>query len=142
MKIKIFIAIIFALHVVSMPGCKKSEIKTQLAMFDRSLDSYSAALRWARYGQAARFHITEDGEAILVDLKSLEDIAVTSVRLLSKKKIPNTDSELSVRIHISAEIDYFHKQQSTLKKTQLTQQWWYDKKQKLWLTDSDFPEFK
>lgn len=130
------------MSIVSTPGCGTLDKKNQADRLERALTYYTSSLRWARYREAVGLHVTKDGKVAEVNLEQLEQFGVTSVDIFSKTVTLGTEKDGVDEATILAEVNYFHKEQGTIRKLKLKQTWWFNKKVNAWLIESDFPEFK
>jgi len=142
MKPGFLVSIILAMCVVLTAGCGALDARSQADKLEQSLTQYSAAIRWSRHREAIGFHVTRDGKFTEVNIDHLEKFGVTGFEYLSKRIVPNLDVDGVTEAIIVSEVSYFHKEQGTVRKLKLNQIWWYNKKIKRWLVETDFPEFK
>ncbi|MCH8163171.1 MAG: hypothetical protein IIA99_03650 [Proteobacteria bacterium] len=77
-----------------------------------------------------------------MNLEYLENFSVTSFKIISKTIIPSSEKDGINEAVVVAEMSYFHKEQGTIRKSNLNQLWWYNAEIKRWLVETEFPEFK
>ncbi|MCH8262819.1 MAG: hypothetical protein IIA77_07200 [Proteobacteria bacterium] len=142
MKPGILVSVIVVMCVMSGSGCGALKAKNQAEKFERSLTQYVAALRWGRLREAVSFHVAQDGTVAAVNLEYLENFSVTSFKIISKTIIPSSEKDGINEAVVVAEMSYFHKEQGTIRKSNLNQLWWYNAEIKRWLVETEFPEFK
>lgn len=142
MKPGILVSIAVAICVMSISGCGTLSARNQADKLERSVTHYASALRWGRLREAAGLHMTQDGKFAEVNLEYLEQFSVTSLDVISKTIIPSAEKDGVTEADINFEMNYYHKEQGTVRKLKLNQVWWYSKKHNAWLIESDFPEFK
>jgi len=142
MKPGFLVSIVVVMCAMSISGCGTLEAKNQADKFERSLTQYASALRWARLREAVSFHMTQDGKVAVVNLEYLENFSVTSFKIISKTIIPSSEKDGINEAIVVAEMSYFHKEQGTIRKSNLNQLWWYNLEIKRWLIETEFPEFK
>ena len=142
MKPGILVSIAVAICVMSISGCGTLSARNQADKLERSVTHYASALRWARLQEAINYHMTQDGKSAEVNLEYLEQFSVTSLDVISKTIIPSAEKDGVTEADINFEMNYYHKEQGTVRKLKLNQVWWYSKKHNTWLIESDFPEFK
>ena len=133
---------VMCLCVMSISGCGRIESRGQADKLERSVREYFSALRWGLYREAVSYHVTRDEKIAEVDLDQLEKIEVTNVEIISKTIIPSSEEDGINEAIIESEIDFYNKDQGTLREMNMSQIWWYNAKIKHWLIESDFPEFK
>lgn len=124
------------LMLALLAGCAGSAAKSRLKSLDDAINAYALALRWARYDDAQQFHMTRDGERIVLDEHVMENIRVTgyAVRETAFDEEANT-------AEVQAEFKYFITTRGTLQTKVVPQTWWYDEESKRWLVDSGLPDF-
>lgn len=142
MKPGILVSIAVAICVMSISGCGTLSARNQADKLERSVTHYASALRWGRLQEAINYHMTQDGKSAEVNLEYLEQFSVTSLDVISKTIIPSAEKGGVTEADINFEMNYYHKEQGTVRKLKLNQVWWYSKKHNTWLIESDFPEFK
>lgn len=142
MKPGILVSIAVAICVMSISGCGTLSARNQADKLERSVTYYASALRWGRLQEAINYHMTQDGKSAEVNLEYLEQFSVTSLDVISKTIIPSAEKDGVTEADINFEMNYYHKEQGTVRKLKLNQVWWYSKKHNTWLIESDFPEFK
>lgn len=119
-----------------LAGCAGTAAKSRLKSLDDAINAYAQALRWGRYDDAQQFHMTRDGERIVLDEHVMENIRVTgyAVRETAFDEEANT-------AEVQAEFKYFITTRGTLQTKVVPQTWWYDEESKRWLVDSGLPDF-
>ncbi len=119
-----------------LAGCAGTGVKSRLKSLDDAINAYAQALRWARYDDAQQFHMTRDGERIVLDEHVMANIRVTgySVRETAFDEEGNTAD-------VQAEFKYFITTRGTLQTKVVPQTWWYDEESRRWLLDSGLPDF-
>lgn len=119
-----------------LAGCNGTSVKSRLASLDEAINAYAQALRWARYDDAQKYHMTRDGERIVLDEHVMEDIRITAYSV----RETNFDAEASTA-EVQAEFKYFIASHGALQTKVLPQTWWYEEGSKRWLLDSGLPDF-
>jgi len=142
MKPGILVSIAVAICVMSISGCGTLSARNQADKLERSVTHYASALRWGRLQEAINYHMTQDGKSTEVNLEYLEQFSVTSLDVISKTLIPSAEKDGVTEADINFEMNYYHKEQGTVRKLKLNQVWWYSKEHNTWLIESDFPGFK
>lgn len=142
MKSRFLLSMLVIICVTLLSGCVSLDARKQADSLQQSVRAYSSALRWARYQDAIKMHVTRDLKYAEVDIEYLENFSVTSFEIISQSLVPSSEEDDVMDAIIVAEISYFHKGKAYVKKLKLNQTWWYNTEFKHWLIESDFPEFK
>lgn len=119
-----------------LPGCNSVSTRKAGETLVTTLDDYVAALRWGRFDQAAQYHRKRDKSRSEIDTSQVDYIRVTG-HTMKKKTVNDAVDEAQVEV----ELQYYHNEYGTLKKTVIQQDWWYDQELKGWFLASDFPKF-
>ncbi len=119
-----------------LAGCMGSGVKSRMKSLDVSITAYAEALRWGRYDDAQKFHLTRDGVRIALDEHAMKDIRVTEYSVRETKM--DDDGEAA---DVQAEFKYFIANRGALQTKVEPQIWWHDKESKRWLLDSGLPDF-
>lgn len=122
--------------LVLLFGCNGAGTKTRLRSLDDAINAYAQALRWGRYDDAQQFHMTRDGERIVLDEHVMADIRVTGYSVRETV----FDAE-GTSAQVQAEFKYFITSRGTLQSRVVPQTWWYDEESKRWFMDSGLPDF-
>ncbi len=133
-KTTIFLAVLIALCFLT--ACQKVQTQKKLENFERSVTSYEVALRWAMHEDAYSYHISSEGVRPEVDLEKMNNINVTGINVIDRA-VNDDQSEAIIKIVIM----YYFKNEGTVKKLNLEQEWWYSEDNKQWFIKSDFPPF-
>ena len=128
---------IFVLALIFLSACVSTGIKRKTSILDDELTDYTVSLRWSMLDTIESYHKNKNGETKPLDRSAMRDIRVTNVDL--QEKSLNGDVTEAV---IKGEVDYYRVDSGALKKLSVTQNWWYDDKEKRWFIDSDYIKFK
>jgi len=133
MKCKVWTLI----FVLVISACGDAGIRKMVQDLDYAIDDYAYALRWSRSNDAVAYHLNRDGSRPQIELSVMESIRVTGFTI--KGKALNDDLTEAT---VNGELEYYHNEYGTLRKTNYSQSWWYEPESKKWYVESDFPEFK
>ena len=122
--------------LVMLAGCKQYTVQKRVNNLEASLTSYDVALRWAQYQEAYSYHVSPNGTQPPADLERLAEISVTGIKPI--EKVINEDhTEATVK----SVINYYIKDQGTVKEIKLEQRWWVKEDTNQWFIDGEFPQF-
>jgi hypothetical protein len=122
--------------LAALAGCNGGSVKSRLATLDQAISAYGDALRWARYEDAQKFHLTPDGKTVALDEHAMKDIRITGYVV----RETNFD-EKGTTADVQAEFKYFFTSRGTLVTKVVPQKWWYEEESKRWLLESGLPDF-
>jgi hypothetical protein len=122
--------------LATLAGCNGGSVKSRLATLDLAISTYADALRWGRYDDAQKFHLTRDGETVALDEHTMADIRITGYSV----RETNFDEE-GTEADVQAEFKYFFTSRGTLQTKVVPQKWWYEEESKRWLLESGLPDF-
>lgn len=125
------------LVLVLLSACVNIGIKRKVSMLDDEITDYTVSLRWSMLDTIESYHKNKNGKTRPLDRSAMEDIRVTNVDL--QEKSLNQDFTEAV---VKGEVDYYRVDSGALKKLSITQNWWYDDKEKHWFIDGDYIKFK
>ena len=128
---------ILVLVLVLLSACVDVSMKRKASMLDDELTDYTVSLRWSMLDTIESYHRNKNGETRPLDRSAMEDIRVTNVDM--QEKSMNADVTKAV---IKGEVDYYRVDSGALKKLNVTQNWWYDDKEKRWFIEDDYIKFK
>lgn len=137
MKASVFSKMVLIVLFVSLSGCKQYTKQKRFNNIEAAITSYDVAMRWAQYPEAYRYHVSPNGTQPPADLGSLQELSVTSVKVI--EKVLNEEQTEAI---VKSEISYFFKDQGTIRKIQLEHRWWVNEETNQWFIDGEFPEFK
>ncbi len=122
---------------ITLCACEAMKSKEQANRLDSTLYDYEKALRWAEYRAAASYHVSREKTPLVVDIEHAKNFSVTGINILEKTLNPEVTEAV-----ILAEISYYSKEYGTVKTLRQEIHWWRDPEGKIWLIESDFPEFE
>ncbi len=123
--------------LVLIAGCAGMQTKDRLSRLETSVQSYAAAIRWARYTDAYAYHLGKDGFRPPLDLDSYEGTRVTAYQIL-EQTLSNDQMEATV----VAKISFYNNTTGVVSDIRHIQNWWFREDVKRWLVDAAFPNFK
>lgn len=128
--------LILMLLLSGLLACNSVSTRSRGEGLVNTIDEYVAALRWGRFDRAAQYHMEKDGTHPDIDTSQLEYIRVTGHKMKNK-----TVNESIDEATVDLELQYYHNEYGTLKKTVVQQIWWYSEEAKGWFLSSEFPHF-
>ena len=134
MKSRLFLAVLI---LITINGCATMQARDRISRLDTAVDSYGAAIRWARYTDAYAYHLGRDGFRPPLELENYEGIRVTAYRILEK-----TLSTDQLEATVVAKISYYNDKSGVVSDMKHIQNWWYREDGRQWLLDAAFPRFK
>lgn len=134
MKARIIFTVLF---LVLMSGCAGMKAQDRISRLETSLESYGAAIRWARYTDAYAFHLGKDGFRPPLELEEYDGIRVTNYQILEQ-----TLSADQMEATVIAKISFYNDQTGVVTDIKHIQNWWYREEGRRWLVDATFPKFK
>jgi len=136
MNFRAFSRLFLIVLITLLTACNAYQLKKKANNLDDTITSYSVALRWAEYQDLYSYYVSPNGTQPPADLDSLQHISVTGVDV--KEKIINEDH---TKANVKITVTYYIKEQGSIKKLKLNQNWWYNEPNKQWLIDGEFPKF-
>jgi hypothetical protein len=124
--------------VLLIVGCAKIEVQKQMNLFDESIRAYDRAFRWGEYEEAFSYKKVSDKDNRLPDFAEYRQIQVTSYKV--KRTI--VDENSFSRVMRIVEIQYYRKNNVTVKNLIDRQKWEYNEEMNRWYLISDLPVFE
>lgn len=117
-----------------MASCARMDRREKLSDLQDSLQSYAAALRWERYGDAYEYIRARDGSKPDLDTEGFDGYRVTNIDIIrSDLNLEETEAKTYVVIN------YYKDTSGTVREIKEAQDWWYDEERKRWFLDGDLP---
>ena len=132
-----FRVLTYFLVLLSLSACGGLETKDRLSRLSDSVNSYSGAIRWQRFGDAYQFHLNRDGTKPKVDYTLYEEVKVTAYKIVEQ----GIDTE-NMESKVTAIIKYYRDDTGTVESLTHQQTWWFSEESKRWVVDAAFPVFK
>ena len=124
------------LVIISISSCNTFKVRETIEALDSSITNYNVALRWGMYKEAYSYHYSPDGKQPPIDLDAFEELSITGVEVTEKNL-----NEKHTKANIETIITYYIKTQGSIRKLNLSQEWWFNAELKQWFVNHPFPKF-
>ncbi len=121
--------------IIALLGCASAFEQARMDHFYKFADRYRLALLRGEYGMAAS--MIDPAGRKPHDFEKMKEI-----KIVDYKPTGIVSSEDEKEIRQDVELQYYLKSQNILKSTQYQQVWQYKDEGRVWLLETDLPEFK
>ena len=129
---KVFLVLMLSI----LSACNAYTTQKRTNSFDTTITSYNIALRWAQHETLYSYYVSPNGTQPPADLERLQEVSVTRIQEV-QKTINTEENEANVIIIVN----YYLKDEGSVKTLKLDQKWWFNEPNKQWYIDGEFPEF-
>ncbi len=120
---------------IALAGCASLKEKRRMDELERSLTTYTSALRWGHYEEAAAYRLHPDKAPV----SPLDRGAFEGIRIISCEILERLLNEAQTEAVITLSISYYLEDTGIARSITDRQIWWFDQTQERWFLDGDLP---
>lgn len=104
---------------------------------EQSIATYTSALRWGHYENAAVYRLRRDGGPV----KPLNREEYEGIRIIACDELERVLNEAQSEAMVTLSISYYYEDAGIAKTITDRQTWWFDPVEEHWFLDGDLPHF-